>query len=100
MAKEVTLTPIAIINYEYIIDYLVKNWGIKVTNNFIERFEQVCVIIVENPGIYPFVNRIKKVQKCVLTKHNILYFKVMKDSVRILAVFDTRQHPDKLSTII
>ncbi len=41
MAKDLILTPIAQINYENIIEYLLDNWGIGVTNNFIDRFEKV-----------------------------------------------------------
>ena len=51
MAKEVILTPLAIINYEDIVDYLMLNWGTTVTNNFIARFENLCVLLSENPAI-------------------------------------------------
>ena len=100
MTKEVILTPLAVINYENIIDYLFVNWGARVTENFIKRFEKVCDILVETPGIYPYVSKVKKVQKCVLTKHNIIYFKDTKSAIRILTIFDTRQTPEKLSLII
>jgi hypothetical protein len=36
----------------------------------------------------------------VLTKHNIIYFKATKTQVKILAIFDTRQDPKKLSRFI
>jgi plasmid stabilization system protein ParE len=71
MAKEVILTPLAIVNYENIIAYLISDWGPVVTNNFIERFERVCTFLSENPEIYPFINKEKLVQKCVLTKYNV-----------------------------
>ena len=77
MAKEVILTPLAIINYEDIVDYLMLNWGTTVTSNFIARFENLCELLSENPAIFPFINRSKQVQKCVLTKHNILTLKNM-----------------------
>ncbi|SHN19204.1 type II toxin-antitoxin system RelE/ParE family toxin [Mucilaginibacter sp. OK098] len=100
MAKEVILTPIAQINYEDIIEYLLNNWGLRVTNNFIDRFEKISELLVENPEIFPFINKAQQIQKCVLTKHNIIYFKNTRVAIKILTVFDTRQNPDKLSSII
>jgi len=99
MAKEVVVTPTAAINYENITDYLMVKWGISVTNNFIDRFDQVLILLSENPGMFPFVDKAKQVQKCLLTKHNILYFKETVDSIRILTIFDTRQNPEKLNIV-
>jgi len=38
MAKEVILTPVAVKDFQNIIDYLNYKWGIAVVNNFIDRF--------------------------------------------------------------
>ncbi len=100
MAKEVILTPLAITNYEDIIAYLIANWGTVVTNNFIERFENICELLAENPDIFPFVSKTKQIQKCVLTKHNVIYFKETPDVIKILVLFDTRQDPDKLLSLL
>jgi len=99
MAKEVVVTPTAAVNYENITDYLMVKWGISATNNFIDRFDQVLILLSESPGIFPFVDKAKQVQKCLLTKHNILYFTETADVVKILTIFDTRQDPQKLNTI-
>ena len=54
MAKEVILTPLAIANYEQIVDYLISDWSAAVANNFIDRFESVCKLLSEDPEIFPF----------------------------------------------
>jgi plasmid stabilization system protein ParE len=100
MAREVILTPLAEINYEGIIEYLVDNWNTRVAENFISRFEKICELLVENPGIFPYYDKTQQIQKCVLTKHNIIYFKSTPNAIKILTIFDTRQNPDKLATII
>jgi len=100
MAKEVILTPTANRNFLTIIDYLSTYWGVNVTNNFIDRFEQVLILLAEDPGMFQFLDRTKRVQKCIKTKHNILYFKETAKTIRILTIFDTRQDPKKLSSII
>jgi plasmid stabilization system protein ParE len=100
MVKEVILTPLAVENYERILEYLISEWGIPTANNFIERFDQVRIILAKNTEIFPFENRVKQIQKCILTKHNILYFKETKREIKILTIFDTRQDPRKLTKII
>jgi len=100
MAREVILTPLAEINYEGIIEYLIENWEPSIASNFIGRFENVCELLVENPEIFPFYDKKKGIQKCVLTKHNVIYFKSTPNAIKILTIFDTRQNPDRLASII
>lgn len=96
MAKEVILTPIAVNDFENVVDYLTHKWGIPTANNFVDRFEKVVLLLSEDVSMFPFVNTAKQIQKCILTKHNILYFKETVEAVKILTIFDTRQGPEKL----
>jgi len=100
MAKEVILTPIALSDFDSVVDYLTYKWGLKVTNDFIERFEKVYLILSEDPGRFPFFDKPKQIQKCLLTKHNILLFQERDQIITILTVFDTRQDPEKLKGIL
>ena len=99
MGKEVILTPIAVNDFENVVAYLTYKWWIQATNNFIDRFEKVCVLLSEDASMFPFVNLNKQIQKCILTKHNALYFKNTDVAVKILTIFDTRQNPEKLNSI-
>jgi len=100
MAKEVILTPIAVYDFNNVVDYLTNKWGLTVTNNFIERFEKIIMLLSENPGMFPFFDKTKHLQKCIVTKHNILYFMETDEEIKVLTVFDTRQNPEKLSAVI
>ena len=100
MAKKVILTPLAMRNYEGIVLYLLSNWGSHVANKFIARFDEVHKFLSESPKLFPFENRGKQIQKCLLTKHNMIYFREYDKVVKILTIFDTRQDPGKLSKII
>jgi plasmid stabilization system protein ParE len=100
MAKEVVLTPTVEENYEAILDYVFKNFGGIVTNNFINRFWEACLLISETLEIYPFSSKSKQVRKCVVTKHNTIYFNEYTNFIRITVIFDNRQDPDKLNSII
>ena len=75
MAKEVVLSELASEDYEQIVDYLVSDWSIEIAIDFIDRLNKVRVILAERPELYPFENKIKSVRRCVVTKHNVLYFK-------------------------
>lgn len=97
MAKQIVVTVLAENSFNNVVAYLSVKWSEKTANDFIKRFEQVYELLDSSPGIYPFVNKSTRLQKCVLTKHNILYFRVENDNViTILDVFDTRQNPEKL----
>lgn len=98
MIKAVILTPTALKNYDAVVEYLIENWGVSVVDDFIGKFEKTKSALADYPEIYSFQNKAKQIQKCV--KHNIIYFKATKTQIRILAVFDTRQDPKKLSKFI
>ncbi|MBS1521006.1 MAG: type II toxin-antitoxin system RelE/ParE family toxin [Bacteroidetes bacterium] len=99
MTKAVILTPRAEKNYEHITDYVFNKWGTLATKRFILRFQEACNLIASRPAIYPFADKNKNVRKCVVTKHNAVYFIEHENDITILTIFDTRQNPDKLDMI-
>ena len=100
MIKPIVLTQTALNNYNAIVKYLIEEWDVSVANDFIERFVEVRNMLATNAEIFAYENKVKQIQKCVLTKHNIIYFKATKTQIKILAIFDTRQDPKKLSRFI
>jgi len=100
MAKEVILTPIALSDFDSVVEYLTYKWGLNVTNDFIERFDKVSLILSEDPSRFPFFDITKQIQKCLLTKHNVLLFQEKDQVITILTVFDTRQDPKKLRELL
>lgn len=100
MIKPIVLTQTALNNYNAIVKYLIEEWDVSVANDFIERFVEVRNMLATNAEIFAYENKAKQIQKCVLTKHNIIYFKATKTQIKILAIFDTRQDPKKLSRFI
>ena len=100
MAKEVILTPIALHDFDNVVNYLTSEWGITVTNNFVDRFVKITTLLSQSPELFPFIDKTKRLQRCIVTKHNILYFTETENNIKILTIFDTRQDPDKLNRII
>jgi plasmid stabilization system protein ParE len=98
MSKQVVWSPLSESDFERILDYLNDNWGDKVANQFIDLTESMLKQIAVNPGQFPVIhNDQKKIRKCVLTKHNTLYYRNSKNQIDLLRIFDSRQNPNKLT---
>jgi len=52
--------------------------------------------IVNKPKSFPTTKRKQNIRRAVLTKHNSIYYKIEKDSIQLIAIFDNRQDPKKL----
>jgi len=96
MHKVIIWSPLAVTDFENILDYLNVNWNNQVVVKFIEEFEILISNIVKQPKQFPLVNKKLKVRKCVVTKHNTLFYSESKESINLLRIFDTRQNPNKL----
>jgi plasmid stabilization system protein ParE len=96
MHRRIFWSPLAENDFENILLYLQEHWQEKVIENFIEITEIQIGQIAMNPMQFPLIYKKKKVRKCVITKHNSLYYKVGRDSIDILRIFDTRQNPKLL----
>jgi len=100
MAKKVILTPLASQDFNKVIEYLTENWDLDVVNDFVNRFEEVVVLLSKNANLYAFFDLKKRLQKSVLTKHNLLFFTQTEDTIYIHAIFDTRQDPVRLIQLL
>jgi plasmid stabilization system protein ParE len=97
MSKPIIWSPLSEKDFENILDYLDKKWGSRVASNFIELTENLLNQIAINPKQFPIFYKRKKVRKCVLTKHNTLFYRDGKTNIEILRIYDTRQDPNTLT---
>ena len=67
MIKPIVLTQTALNNYNAIVKYLIEEWDVSVANDFIKRFVEVRNMLVTNTEIFAYENKVKQIQKCVLT---------------------------------
>lgn len=96
MPKPIIWSPLSESDFISILNYLQNNWDDNVVQRFIEITDGILVWISNHPKQFPLIHKKKKVRKCVLTKHNTLYFRERKDCIDILRIFDNRQDPVKL----
>jgi plasmid stabilization system protein ParE len=97
MPKKIIWAPLAENDFAGILDYLDKNWDSKVALNFIDLTENVIGQISINPKQYPVIFKKKRIRKCVMTKHNSLFYRDSRVQIEILRIYDTRQDPDSLT---
>lgn len=96
MSKSTKLSPLAKRDLAIILEYLNLNWNIKVTNNFIDILDKNLKQISLQPDLFSYFRKDLNIMKCIVTRHNTLYFRENRSEIQILRIYDVRQNPDKL----
>jgi plasmid stabilization system protein ParE len=97
MHKQVIWSPLAERDFANILDYLNENWDGNVASHFLDLTEDIIGEISINPRQFPIIFKKEKIRKCVLTRHNTMFYRDNKSHVDILRIYDTRQDPDNLT---
>lgn len=96
MPKEIIWSPDSERDLETILEYLSSGWNPSVSSRFLDLIEKVLVQISINPRQFPIIHQTLKIRKCVLTKHNTLYYRNKRNHVGLLRIYDNRQDPKNL----
>ena len=94
--REIVITPKAQKELNQLFEYFELEWNIKVKNDFVNKLHLVLKIVAKSPELFPISNKNNKFRKCVVTKHNTLFYHYNEKHILVVAVFDTRQNPKKL----
>ena len=81
---------------EKLLEFLELEWSAKVKDNFIKKLDRSIAQIRKYPESAPQSETIKGLHRFVITKQTTLYFRFDSTTIKVAAIFDTRQHPDKL----
>ena len=95
MQRSVIWSELAKRNFENVIDYLIAEWNEKVINDFVGKTEDCIRVLISYPFIGQVSGKRKGVRKVLITKHNLLIYKISRGNIYILDIFDTRQNPKK-----
>jgi plasmid stabilization system protein ParE len=96
MNKKIRLSPSAKRDLSIVLEYLNEKWSSDIAANFIEIFQLCLKRISDNPDQFPYFRKDLSIRKCVITRHNIIYFKDGALDLQVIRIFDSRQNPDKL----
>jgi len=94
MAKEVIWSNEAIKSFDDVISYLKENWTAKEIDNFILQTDAAIDLISEFPFIFKKYNK-HNIRTALITKHNLVVYKVYSSHIIVLNFWDTRQDPIK-----
>ncbi|WP_083631304.1 type II toxin-antitoxin system RelE/ParE family toxin [Labilibacter marinus] len=97
MSKQIVWSPSSEHDFAGILNYLSRKWNNKVALQFINKTTFLLNQIAENPKQFPVIYKSLKIRKCVLTKHNSLYYRTNRKHIEILRIYDSRQDPQKLT---
>jgi len=97
MAYKIRWTPIALEDYERVVDYLIKKWSVNVAVDFEEIVNKKLANLSGQPFMGIPSEKKPMVRSISLTKHNRLYYRIRDDCIELLNIFDTRQNPEKNS---
>jgi len=98
MVYKVKLSNRALGDVNQTVDYLLRFWTMREASIFLDKLEQLKNTISFDPTIFTLYDKANDIRKVVLTKHNIVYYKVdQKDkTVIIITIFNVFQNPEKL----
>jgi len=94
MAYQIVWLPKAEERFDEIIDYLEKNWNDKVIADFLQKTNQKILQIKQRPKMFRRSQKMN-IYEALITKHNLLLYRVVGNKIELLTFFDTRQNPDK-----
>jgi plasmid stabilization system protein ParE len=98
--RRVVLSKRASQRLEQLLEYLETEWSEKVKDDFIGKLDKSLGVIKQFPSISE-VSRLKKgLHRCVVSKQTTLYYQFDSKTIKVVAFFDTRMNPDKLSKAV
>jgi plasmid stabilization system protein ParE len=91
MSYRIIWTESAKKSFDEVVEYLFQEWSQKDVSHFIHRTERVLSLISKSPRIYPIIYPV--IHRCLLSKHNSIFYTIENDQVCILACWDNRKDP-------
>ena len=97
---EVYVTPVAENQYYQICEYITFKWSLKSKDDFIERFQEKINQISHYPYSCPESDIIKSVRKAVIDHRSSFFYRIKKDRIDIISIFDNSQSESSVKQFI
>lgn len=78
-----------------IANYIEEKFSLKDKTNFLNKLHLNFELILSNPETFLKSEKLN-LRKCVVTKYTTIFYRVEKNTILIVSVFDTRQNPKRL----
>ncbi|WP_031426919.1 type II toxin-antitoxin system RelE/ParE family toxin [Flavimarina sp. Hel_I_48] len=99
MIRDIIISKTAEKNLDKIFEYLEGRWSLNVKHNFVEKLDTALELLKRDPNMFPESLSNQGLHKCVITKHNFIFYRFNSRWVKIITIFDTRQNPKKTEQI-
>ena len=83
-------------NLDNIVNYLLIEWNEKVKDFFLVRLKKIVNLLSINPYMFQEYSKKKRIRKCLITKHNAMYYRIVENTVEIITIHDSRRNPKVL----
>ena len=75
--------------------YLYNEWGEEIALRIQEQINKAVTRIQRSPEHVPIFLKRKNIRSCVLSPQTSIFFRVLKQDILIISIFDNRQNPKK-----
>lgn len=82
-------------NLKPVLSYLIEEWSEKTAKNFVKKLDKFLIVLEKNPEIGKIELIDKEIRAFVLTRQNTIFYRIKKDKIIILQIFDNRMNPKK-----
>ena len=96
--KELIFTERSLKEIKNISEFITAKWSIRVNLKFLNKLKFNFDLLIINSEIFPPIQQ-KKLRKCVVSKQTTIFYKIEKNQIIIVSVFDSRQNPLKINKI-
>lgn len=96
MALTIRWTEGALIDLKSTSEYLEAFWTERELKNFSKGLEQTLSIIIHHPLIFPVSVQKKHIHRAIVDANNVLYYRISRDEIEVLALFNPSQHPNRI----
>src|SRR6266446_2584626 len=76
--------------------YITSQFGDRIWLKFLVKLSRYLILVSNKPDSFQLAPDNIEIRKCTVSNRCAIYFKVEKDEVRIITLFDLRQDPEKL----
>lgn len=96
--KELIFSARSLKEIKNISEYITAKWSLRVNLNFLQKLKSNFDLLIINPEIFP-PNKQNNLRRCVVSIQTTIFYKIEKNQIVIVSVFDTRQNPNKINKI-
>ena len=79
------------------IAYLEEEWDLITINKFLNRIDEVLLLISRDPCLYPVFRQNDHIHRCVINKHVTLFYRIVDTAnVHLITFWNNHQNPKNL----